>query len=569
MYNYEDLIQAQTKNLGKYLQIDNDSIFIIPFSQRDYEWGKTEITRLFNDLTYLYQSSDDEIHMLNFFTFSRDDSNNLRIFDGQQRTVTCLLILASIAQRLYQQGKEDAAKQIRSDYFVKHDSLRKNSSEKRKLQFDSEEDNEYFYRVTNIKFDPKEELSQKNVQELKGNCKTFAKNMHIIEELIDKFIENRDKVELTELATSITDKTLIVQFIAKKEDIALNMFESLNNTGKNIDKYYVLKNDMVKSLGEDNVKRTWNNIDSQLDELNHNEFLVTVATIFAGKTNASNVLKNLYMETDTNAEGEMKKLLSFLKEASEKFLWICMPNQIGTNESKREKDEYRELTNQISLFSMKQHRPIVLALLLQKKNLSEINKVLKTILDLTVKNFYFDEQKANKIEVKYANYAKEIFNHNLSVQKLIEKIEKLCISDAQFKNAILNKEIPKNRKISFILRKTYNYKYKKGEVEVSNNNDVEHILPRTPKKNSQWLGWFSNEEQRKKYTYSIGNLTLWSASDNRSAQNAEFADKKKQYKESQIEENIKISEKNEWTINEINNRSQYMADEIIRAFRNE
>lgn len=39
MTNYEDLINADTMSLEKYLKLDKDNIFLIPFSQRSYEWG--------------------------------------------------------------------------------------------------------------------------------------------------------------------------------------------------------------------------------------------------------------------------------------------------------------------------------------------------------------------------------------------------------------------------------------------------------------------------------------------------------------------------------------------------
>ncbi|MCZ2139714.1 DUF262 domain-containing protein [Lactiplantibacillus plantarum] len=117
MVSYKELVHSETKKLSEYLKLESNNTFLIPFSQRSYEWGKPEVTRLFNDLTSLY-NGDQKYHMLNFFTLYRDDDENLRIFDGQQRTVTCMLILAVIAQRLYAQKDVEAAKQIHEDYWV-------------------------------------------------------------------------------------------------------------------------------------------------------------------------------------------------------------------------------------------------------------------------------------------------------------------------------------------------------------------------------------------------------------------------------------------------------------------
>lgn len=191
--------------------------------------------------------------MLNFFTFSRNEDGNLRIFDGQQRTVSCLLILAVIAQRLYKQGQNEAAQQISESYFLKTDKLHQDSDVQRKLVFDSDDDNEYFYKVTNITFDSIADFDKG--KDLNPNQKAIKNNIKYINKLLDSFIQGYgNKVELIDLFNSITERTLLVQFVAKTEEVALSMFESLNNTGKSIEKYYVLKNDMVKCLGEEEVK---------------------------------------------------------------------------------------------------------------------------------------------------------------------------------------------------------------------------------------------------------------------------------------------------------------------------
>lgn len=62
-------IESNDQTLNSYLKIDSEiGILNIPFSQRPYEWGKSQVVRLFNDLVSLSDDSD-TIHMLNFFYF--------------------------------------------------------------------------------------------------------------------------------------------------------------------------------------------------------------------------------------------------------------------------------------------------------------------------------------------------------------------------------------------------------------------------------------------------------------------------------------------------------------------
>ena len=531
--------------------------------QRNYEWGKPEVKRLFNDLTSLYDSNK-EYHMLNFFTLYHDDDNNLRIFDGQQRTVTCMLILAVIAQNLLRQGEGEASTQIKKDFFIQHDALRTNSENQRKLVFDSDADNTFFYKVTDNNFIPDKDY---DVKELNNNQKVIYNNLIYTNDLFESFSKKHKDIDLKKLARSILDKTLLVEFDAYEEDIALNMFESLNNTGKNIEKYYVLKNDMVKCLGEAKVKPTWNKIDSALSGLDHKSFLIATATLTKGKTSESKILEHLYSDKKTNNKTDMNQLLDLLLKSSEYFLKICNENQM-TNYNNRDLLKYKNYTNIIRLFGMKQHRPIILAMLFQKRELTEINAVLNAVIELAIKNFYFDEQKANTIETKFTDYARDVYSSKLNTDSLIEKIRKLCISDNQLKESIKQKQFPQNNsKISFILRNAYNYEYRNNELEVSSSgNDVEHILPQTPKEHSQWLNWFPEGEERNKYTYNIGNLTLWHNNDNRSAKNAEFNVKRKKYAQSGLKENRDLAQNNKWTSSEIETRADHLAEIICTTF---
>ena len=58
---------------------------------------------------------------------------------------------------------------------------------------------------------------------------------------------------------------------------------------------------------------------------------------------------------------------------------------------------------------------------------------------------------------------------------------------------------------------------------------VEHVLPRNPPQDSQWLQWYSEQSQREQWTNRLGNLVLLSRRKNSAAQNYEFNRKKSAY----------------------------------------
>ena len=58
---------------------------------------------------------------------------------------------------------------------------------------------------------------------------------------------------------------------------------------------------------------------------------------------------------------------------------------------------------------------------------------------------------------------------------------------------------------------------------------VEHVLPRNPERNSQWLRDFPDDEERAEWTDKLGNLVLLSRTKNIRALNYDFSRKKKEY----------------------------------------
>ena len=58
---------------------------------------------------------------------------------------------------------------------------------------------------------------------------------------------------------------------------------------------------------------------------------------------------------------------------------------------------------------------------------------------------------------------------------------------------------------------------------------IEHVLPRSPKQNSQWLRDFPDEDERAEWTDRLANLVLLSRAKNSSALNYDFERKKRRY----------------------------------------
>ncbi|MEG1283049.1 MAG: DUF262 domain-containing protein, partial [Lactococcus sp.] len=198
-------IESNDQTLNSYLKIDSEiGILNIPFSQRPYEWGKSQVVRLFNDLVSLSDDSD-TIHMLNFFTLSKE-GDSTKIFDGQQRTITSLLIVSAFARSLKDHGQKDVSDHLVRSYIVSENPLK--GTKERKLIFENEETNQLFYEL----------LVDKNFLEM--NSKNYSdesqghliSNYQLVNELLDEYVKENslDGTEIRKLISLILEKTQLI-----------------------------------------------------------------------------------------------------------------------------------------------------------------------------------------------------------------------------------------------------------------------------------------------------------------------------------------------------------------------
>lgn len=561
-------IEADEFTLGEYLNLSRFQ-FEIPFSQRQYEWTKQEVKRLFNDLINLYFREEDDVHVLNFFTLSRDEKGDVRyIYDGQQRTVTTVMMVGIFVRHMYEKGNKKAASQAFETYIRKDDYLSSaDQSDKFKLLFEKDEENEVFYDLLDYESD-----HNYNRNDYDGTINNLITNYDYLTDLFHQFIEEQNikAEEIKDIFNKIMDNTELVVLITDTDELAMSMFDTLNTTGKKLENFIVLKNDLVRILSENAVKDTWKAIENNLDGITPNNFINHTASILSGKVTTNNAIDKIYEIYPKNNKVKFSHLPEFLLKASEEYLKIENPSQIDKNNKRLEVKKYQDLSAAIKLFTFKQYKPIILAMLLKGYSLDEINQVLSNFLRLVIGNIYFMGERTNQFETPLSNLGKNIYHNGITTNEIIKQIQKHFPNNKNLKFSIENKEIKgqsDSRKIKYILRETANEVDLDKELVIkSSTKDIhlEHILPKSPSKNSEWKTEFRVEEAREEYTYKIGNLTLLLGNINNSASNKDFSDKKQIYNGSNIPANHDIAKKNNWSKKEIDERSEMMADKITK-----
>lgn len=564
----EQFLQSLTVTLKQYLSLDTGQ-YMIPFSQRPYEWTEVQVERLFRDLTSLgLPGAYETKHVLNFFTFSNEEEK-LKLFDGQQRTVTTLMIYAEGLRLSVERGELNVkfASKKYQNYISDEDE---NGTVTPKVVFDKGEVTDEFYKLIDFEND----YLVKEHEGLDLSIRSFIRNRLKIQQLWREIVSDDPDVVVKEILSRFLESTYLIEIIATTEEVAQRMFETLNNTGKTLESYYVLKNDLVSKLGESVVREKWNKLDDLLGDLDRRTFLSTVATLFAGKIDKQNVLESIY----TSYEGGISiGLLDALLEIAVAYDKAINPNQMEIS-NVIERHEYNYTIDSLrDVFGLKQQTPMLTAMILSNYSTSDEIAVLKKVKSLAVRLLFFKEGRANSFENPLAEMAHAVYEDKIPVKEIFNKLQEggLNISDDSLRSVIVDREITTpsaRKKAKFVFKELYNQELAKNQSETMLPNNLqkihyEHILPEKPKSGSEWMKDFPDDTTREHLTKTLGNATLLIGSKNEKLGNKEFSDKREIYKTSSLIENRRLAENKRWTAKEIKKRSVLLAEQFVKLYK--
>ena len=321
------LLTANSITLKNYLYLTNGTLKI-PYSQRPYQWTTAHATRLFNDY-YSVHESPGTTHVLNFITVYTESDDSKYIYDGQQRTVSSLLIIAALIRMLKENDDHHSANTFISRYLASPDEF-DDSKFTYKIIFEKNSANNIF-----ANYIAKGEAIPNTIQ-LTDYEKALKTNYNLFYNLFKTKLGNfPSSKQIKAVLKSILENVILILIETSKEDVAIKMFDTLNSTGQQLADFYVLKNYLVDVLGKDDVRDIWEGIESNTNGLNKNKFLVSYVSCFNGKTSESNIF-NKFKEKISENKNNAQKVLVELDQASKTFLHLDSLN-FGMKGTKKKK----------------------------------------------------------------------------------------------------------------------------------------------------------------------------------------------------------------------------------------
>lgn len=561
----------------------------IPFFQRGYAWESRQWKKLLEDIQEIIESVndnkfDEEEHFFGPIVVSEKISDHpslkrFLIIDGQQRITTAYLLLAVVKKYLSDKTylSTDAQQYLSEinnllinnvsgpdDYLkLKVFSTKGDRLPTFKAIF-SHNPNSPFLAEDQLLYDPK----SNKIDEFMS--------------FMNKRLKNYDVPQLWQFYQAITKSLKIVWIpLNESKDDPQAIFESLNDAGMPLSAPELLCNYIFRPLTNDT---------SNEHEKLHNEAWLA-ARHKVGEGNFEEYLRNLFSIGEKKRVGKERRMYVHFKiknkrltaesakEALKKILnYTTVYNQIREPITyHHENENIKRLLIKIANTNMASITPFLMSLLksLENKTIDEdeVVKLLNETYVLLVRR-KVTKLPVTKYDVFFPSLMNKIINEPNKVKAFQTQVqsEQLWVSDQDFENAFLTKDLYNQRELNFsrlVLQEIDRAMQSYYELpDYSSINTIEHILPQTL--NAEWGQYLENDANNINLPViinTLGNLSLNSGPANSSLGQKSFSEKKELYNTiSALARDIKAREE-PWNIAAIENRSKDLAKIALKVWK--
>jgi uncharacterized protein with ParB-like and HNH nuclease domain len=532
----ESKLKADNISLVRFLG-RSDIVFEIPVYQRNYEWGKDQCEQLFADLIRAgKKQSSHFIGTIVYVPESGDDLSHIEIIiDGQQRLMSCMLLLKAIAVSDASVSEEIADKYLTNKYLKLNNHIKLKPVEK---------DQEAFIAILN------------NREEGYKKPSKVIENYRVFKELIAT--SGYSGQELLEALNYLN-----MVYIELKEENPQIIFESLNSTGLSLSASDLIRNFLLMKL------------ESATQERLYKDYWLKIENLFTTKLFTDFVRHYLIMKTGKLVKNDevyatYKRFYDDQDFTSEDALIDLHRNATFYSELLNEQSpsmEFNRIIRNINLMEKKVVYPYLLKLLeLQTKeemSWEEINEIAHTLESLLYRRTIcgIPSNGLNKIIASLA--AKHEGRDEF--QNLRKRLRTSNFpNDKEFKRKLLEYPIYKKKRNLARLTLVVLEEYRTKETIDFNQAQIEHIMPRNL--SSDWKLEVPNATNvNKQLGNTIGNLTLTKY--NQEIGNKVYKLKREQYEKSNVSLTREVAKDyEEWNKDSIQNRADKLADDLLTIF---
>lgn len=572
----------------------NRNPFIIPKHQRAYCWGKEEVRAFCSDISEIdseyFFGGIVSVHQL----APNGPGRTYRVVDGQQRLATFTLLIAQLrnafielaktAHKLDEQTNEDTAKslaeELNNTYLTYMDTRQRPPIRLNRLTL-SKIDKEFFEDL----------LDGKSTKETAISHKKLKNAWDIIDEelfqpiLSDKLSSITNQLnKLQNLLEKILEQTVVIHIVCDELDEAYQLFEVLNDRGKELAIGDFLRSTTLEILESDEGKQ--NTVSNAWDEIlskgNAEKYIKTYLTSYVGTIKRSNLHRQFqkqfftYDNNSLNVKEDVTNRVLNIKSIFKVYDSLVEGMWPYENPKTKSWEKYR-LNMLIKQLEHKLCIPFFIAVY-ENSNEEEFKKIVLMTEKFVFRYITISEQRANRLSQIYNKHILKIRNNGLvDINEYRSDLKELLVSHCnddlfgeQLRLFTYKNNSSTVKKMRYFLTTIEDYypwykDQKKSEIPYPSmdilinidNVDIEHIYPQNPKRTNDSI---------EPLKHKIGNLTFWSSDDNKSASNETFDVKKQYYKNSNIALTRDLCKYTTWGEQEINERENLYVEIAKHVF---
>ena len=552
----------EAKELQLVSIFDDNYRFEIPEYQRPYAWTTEQTGELLDDLLHAMGKVEDVHDAPPYFLGSiviikKGLRPQAQIVDGQQRITTLTILFCVLRELAAESDKSSIDRYIYEpgDKFAGIQGHYRLAVRAR--------DNDFFQN--NIQQRGKLSASVKRPRtRLPDSQRGMLQNAGYLMEELARYDEGRRDT----LMQFLVQRCYLVVVSTSDRNSAYRIFSVLNDRGLDLSPTDILKADIIGSLPEDIRSRhtaIWEEIEEDLGRERFRDLFAHIYMI-SMKSRPRGTLQQEFQEhvlKEVDREEFIEKVLEPYAEAYAAVTGASYQRAGGSGEV----NGYLRFLNRLDNFDW-----IPPAMAFFRRHDSDPDAIFRFVQDL--------ERLAYKMFIMRENINRRIQRYRLVVFAIQQK-EDLFVSRSPLQLdpkeradllRVLDGPIytrPRVRRP--LLLRLDTLLADAGASYEHRTVSIEHVLPQSPKRGSQWLRDFPYEEERMEWTHRLANLVLLSRIKNSGASNYEFDYKKREYFQkggaAAFVLTASVRDENEWTPAVLARRQKWLIDVLKKEWR--
>jgi len=532
--------------------------FEVPEYQRGFEWDEKNFEDLWADLQRI-GGRVNKHYLGNIILLGQEGDDKFEIVDGQQRMVTISILMMAIRDSENVPDPEDK----RIDDVI---NCYPSNQVRRRLHLHDDDCDRYF-----------QNLWEGNSTEIGGNIETAY-------DFYSNKVKRLDSEQISQLLSNIVEDLRVVETISQDTSLAYMIFQSQNERGLEVNPEVLIKarvfgeaERLDSPTAEKEVKGRWKQIyrrlDNNLESPRFSESYrirrpMTQILLNSDITTPTEIDKSaLYRTFDETLQdyGDVQELVEWFDSTLDIYMEIT-----SSDYDVRARDLSQDTRRNIQYFNAASSHAETLSLSIleqteKKDRLKENFRLAATLAMRMMLAGY--RSSARKKAVHGAS--REIRRGGDIRDAIIKRINEVGPTNAEIQEHLKanNLSIRGQWRFRTLLILVGIEEERRGPLRMELDNlHIEHIAPRNTfgENNSSYTAWRRNldEDQFSDVKDTIGNLVLLEPSDHARLDESSFTSKRNVYSNSDIKTAEEISTYDEWNVENIVDRSEYLANEL-------